>query len=118
MLHLIWSIVIGFIVGLIARAILPGVDHMGFWMTAAVGIGGSLLGGLLGMLISLMVAERSGFDVHESTASSSIKEFTDRMTEQAIASMEKSVGPDAIDAGKIQNGRGRNGPALAETILS
>jgi uncharacterized membrane protein YeaQ/YmgE (transglycosylase-associated protein family) len=51
MLHLIWSIVIGFIVGLIARALLPGVDHMGFWMTAAIGIGGSLLGGLIGMVI-------------------------------------------------------------------
>src|SRR4051812_32485511 len=30
MLHLIWSIIIGFIIGLIARAIMPGVDHMGF----------------------------------------------------------------------------------------
>jgi len=51
MLHLIWSIVVGFVVGLIARHILPGVEHMGFWMTAAVGIGGSLLGGLIAMVI-------------------------------------------------------------------
>jgi uncharacterized membrane protein YeaQ/YmgE (transglycosylase-associated protein family) len=27
MFSLIWSIIIGFIVGLIARAIMPGVDH-------------------------------------------------------------------------------------------
>jgi len=40
MFHLIWSIIIGFIVGLIARAIMPGVDHFGFWMTAFIGIGG------------------------------------------------------------------------------
>jgi uncharacterized membrane protein YeaQ/YmgE (transglycosylase-associated protein family) len=51
MLHLIWSIIIGFIVGLIARAIMPGVDHMGFWMTAIIGIGGSLVGGLIGSVV-------------------------------------------------------------------
>jgi uncharacterized membrane protein YeaQ/YmgE (transglycosylase-associated protein family) len=51
MLHLIWSIVIGFIVGLIARAVMPGVDVMGFWMTSIIGIGGSLVGGLIGMVI-------------------------------------------------------------------
>lgn len=51
MLHLIWWIIVGFIVGLIARAIMPGVDHMGFWMTSLIGIGGSLVGGVIGMVI-------------------------------------------------------------------
>ncbi len=51
MLHLIWSVIVGFVVGLIAKAILPGADHLGFWMTSFVGIGGSLLGGLVGGLI-------------------------------------------------------------------
>ncbi|OOG63381.1 transglycosylase [Rhodanobacter sp. B04] len=51
MFHLIWSIIVGFFVGLIARAILPGADHMGFWMTAGVGIVGSLIGGLIGNMI-------------------------------------------------------------------
>ena len=51
MLHLIWSIIVGFIVGLIARAIMPGADHMGFWMTAGVGIVGSLIGGAIGNLV-------------------------------------------------------------------
>ena len=51
MFHLIWSIIVGFFIGLIARAILPGADHMGFWMTTGVGIVGSLIGGLLGNLI-------------------------------------------------------------------
>ena len=51
MFHLIWSIIIGFIVGLIARAIMPGVDAFGFWMTTFIGIGGSLVGGFIGSLI-------------------------------------------------------------------
>ena len=52
MFHLLWSIVVGFVVGLIARAIVPGVQHMGFIATTALGIVGSLLGGVLGGAIS------------------------------------------------------------------
>ena len=51
MLHLIWSVIIGFIVGLLARFFYPGAVHLGFLMTVALGIGGSLLGGLIGGLI-------------------------------------------------------------------
>ncbi len=50
--HVIWSLVVGFVVGLIARAIMPGADHMGLVATTAVGIVGSLVGGFLGGLIS------------------------------------------------------------------
>jgi len=28
MLHIIWSIIVGFVVGLVARAIMPGVQHI------------------------------------------------------------------------------------------
>lgn len=52
MLHIIWSIIVGFIVGLIARAVVPGAQHMGFLATTVLGIVGSLIGGLLGRLIS------------------------------------------------------------------
>ena len=52
MLHIIWSIIVGFVVGLIARAIVPGAQHMGFFATAILGILGSLAGGFLGRLIS------------------------------------------------------------------
>jgi len=51
MLHLIWSVIVGFIIGLIARAIVPGADQMGFIATAVVGIVGSLVGGFIGTLI-------------------------------------------------------------------
>lgn len=52
MLHIIWSIIVGFIVGVIARAVMPGADHFGFWITVLIGIGGSLVGGLIGMVVS------------------------------------------------------------------
>jgi uncharacterized membrane protein YeaQ/YmgE (transglycosylase-associated protein family) len=52
MLHIIWSIIIGFIIGLIARAVMPGMQHLGFIMTTLLGIGGSILGGLIGRLFS------------------------------------------------------------------
>ena len=51
MLHLIWSVIVGFVIGLIARAVLPGADHMGIIATTVVGIVGSLIGGFLGTLI-------------------------------------------------------------------
>ncbi len=52
LVHLIWSIIVGFIVGLLARAIVPGAQHMGFLMTTLLGIGGSLIGGFIGLLVS------------------------------------------------------------------
>ena len=52
MLHILWSIVVGFVVGLLARALVPGADVMGFWMTTGLGVAGSIAGGLLGRLFS------------------------------------------------------------------
>lgn len=52
MLHLVWSLIVGFVIGLVARALLPGADAMGFFATAAVGIVGSLIGGLIGRAIA------------------------------------------------------------------
>lgn len=51
MLHVIWHIITGFVVGLIARAVLPGSDKMGFIATIVLGIIGSVLGGLIGRAI-------------------------------------------------------------------
>lgn len=52
MLHILWSIIVGFIIGLIARAIVPGAQSMGFLATTILGIVGSLVGGLLARLFS------------------------------------------------------------------
>ncbi|MFL5292252.1 MAG: GlsB/YeaQ/YmgE family stress response membrane protein [Myxococcales bacterium] len=45
-------IVFGFVVGLIARALVPGKQGMGFIMTTALGVAGSLIGGLVASAIS------------------------------------------------------------------
>jgi uncharacterized membrane protein YeaQ/YmgE (transglycosylase-associated protein family) len=52
MLHFIWYIIVGFIVGWIARAIMPGAQHLGFVLTTLLGIGGSIVGGLIARLFS------------------------------------------------------------------
>jgi uncharacterized membrane protein YeaQ/YmgE (transglycosylase-associated protein family) len=52
MFHIIWSILVGFVVGLIARHLMPAVEHMGFIETTLVGIGGSVVGGLIARLFS------------------------------------------------------------------
>ena len=40
---IIWTIIIGFVVGLVAKMLTPGRDPAGFFITAAIGIAGSLL---------------------------------------------------------------------------
>jgi uncharacterized membrane protein YeaQ/YmgE (transglycosylase-associated protein family) len=45
-------IVFGFVIGLIARALVPGRQHMGFVMTTLLGVAGSLVGGLVATAIS------------------------------------------------------------------
>ncbi len=52
MLHILWSIIVGFVVGLIARALVPGNQKMAFVATVVLGILGSIIGGLIGRAIS------------------------------------------------------------------
>lgn len=53
MMALISAIVIGFIAGLIARAIHPGDDKAGFILTTVLGIVGSLVATYGGQLLGL-----------------------------------------------------------------
>jgi uncharacterized membrane protein YeaQ/YmgE (transglycosylase-associated protein family) len=50
MLHIIWSIILGFIAGAIASVIMH--THLGFIMTTILGIVGSIVGGLVARLFS------------------------------------------------------------------
>lgn len=48
MLHWLWIIIIGFVIGLIARFLAPGRDPGGFIITTLIGIGGALLASFIG----------------------------------------------------------------------
>jgi uncharacterized membrane protein YeaQ/YmgE (transglycosylase-associated protein family) len=50
--HILWAIIVGFVIGLFARAVMPGAQHLGFVMTTIIGIAGSFVGAFLGNLIS------------------------------------------------------------------
>ncbi len=45
---IIWTIVIGFVIGLLARAVMPGRDPAGFIITTVIGIAGALVGSFIG----------------------------------------------------------------------
>jgi uncharacterized membrane protein YeaQ/YmgE (transglycosylase-associated protein family) len=51
MLHLLGQVLFGLVVGIIAKLVVPGHDPGGFFMTAVIGILGSLLGTFLGRMI-------------------------------------------------------------------
>lgn len=50
---MIWTIIIGFIAGLLARAIKPGNDAMGWIMTIVLGIAGSFVGGFIASALNI-----------------------------------------------------------------
>lgn len=59
---LIWTIVIGFVVGLVARALKPGDDKLGIVMTSVLGIAGAFLASFLGRAMNwYSEGETAGF---------------------------------------------------------
>jgi uncharacterized membrane protein YeaQ/YmgE (transglycosylase-associated protein family) len=51
MIHLLWTALIGLIVGALAKLIMPGKDPGGIFVTMLLGIVGSFLGTWLGRLV-------------------------------------------------------------------
>ncbi|MDO5651646.1 MAG: GlsB/YeaQ/YmgE family stress response membrane protein [Moraxella sp.] len=49
----IWTLIVGFVVGLLARAIKPGADSMGWIITIILGIAGAFVGGLLANMLGM-----------------------------------------------------------------
>ena len=47
----VWMVIVGFVVGLVARALLPGDQKLGLIMTAVLGIVGSLVAGFIGQAL-------------------------------------------------------------------
>jgi len=59
---IIWIILIGFVVGLLAKMLTPGRDPSGFFITAVIGIAGSLLATFAGKAMGMYnPGEPAGF---------------------------------------------------------
>jgi uncharacterized membrane protein YqiK len=56
--------------------------------------------GLLGTLISLLVAEKSGFKLADDSSTTALQEFADRMAKQAMEAMEQNIETQAGQANK------------------
>lgn len=52
---MIWSIIVGFVVGLLARAIKPGADSMGWILTILLGIVGAAVGNFIADTLGIQV---------------------------------------------------------------
>jgi uncharacterized membrane protein YeaQ/YmgE (transglycosylase-associated protein family) len=57
---ILWLLVVGLVAGLIARALVPGRQSMGLFMTMLLGVVGSFVGGFIGSLFT----RRSVTDLH------------------------------------------------------
>ncbi len=58
-MHIIWTIIIGFLAGIVAKFVLPGKDPGGFIMTTLIGIAGALIATYLGQAIGWYQAGQS-----------------------------------------------------------
>ena len=62
MFSLIWALIIGLIVGTLAKLIMPGRDPGGIFVTMLLGVAGSLVAGFLGRLLGLYgPGQKAGF---------------------------------------------------------
>ena len=61
-MSLLWAIIIGLVVGVIAKFLMPGRDPGGFIITALLGIVGALVATFLGQAMGIYAAgESAGF---------------------------------------------------------
>jgi uncharacterized membrane protein YeaQ/YmgE (transglycosylase-associated protein family) len=58
-MSIIWAIVIGFLVGIVAKFLMPGRDGGGFFITAILGIVGALVATFLGQAMGIYAAGQS-----------------------------------------------------------
>ena len=58
-MDLIWTLVIGFVVGVIAKFVTHGPGPQGFFLTAALGIAGSIVATYLGRALGWYAAGQS-----------------------------------------------------------
>lgn len=59
-MSIIWTIVVGFAAGTLAKYVLPGKEAGGFVMTALLGIAGAFVGSFVGGLLGIYTASFVG----------------------------------------------------------
>ncbi len=52
-MHILWTILVGLVVGIIAKLIYPGRDNMGWILTIILGIAGAFVATYLGQLAGI-----------------------------------------------------------------
>jgi len=57
---IIWTIVLGFVIGVMAKLLHPGKENMGFMVTVLLGIAGSFLAGVIGQYLGWYQAGEGG----------------------------------------------------------
>ena len=61
-MEILWMLIIGLVIGALAKFIMPGKDPGGILITMAIGVAGALLAGLLGRSVGWYEAgESAGF---------------------------------------------------------
>lgn len=60
MLHWIWVFIIGLVIGIIAKMLMPGKDPGGFIITAIIGIVGSFIGDWIARNTGIISVDASG----------------------------------------------------------
>ena len=50
-MHILWTILIGFVAGIVAKFLMPGKDGGGFILTTLLGVAGAVVATYLGRLI-------------------------------------------------------------------
>jgi uncharacterized membrane protein YeaQ/YmgE (transglycosylase-associated protein family) len=61
-MSILWTILLGFVAGVVAKLIHPGKESMGFIMTTVLGIVGSVVAGYAGQALGLYQAgQGAGF---------------------------------------------------------
>ncbi|MEY2874018.1 MAG: hypothetical protein RLZZ373_1389 [Pseudomonadota bacterium] len=48
---IVWMVIVGFLIGLVARWIIPGTQALGFILTTLLGIAGSFVAGYAGQML-------------------------------------------------------------------
>lgn len=59
-MHIVWALIVGLVVGALAKLVMPGRDPGGIFVTMLLGIVGSILAGFLGRALGVYRAYDAG----------------------------------------------------------